>query len=293
MKLKKSLSRRVYEVMNVVLLILFSIVCIYPILNQVALSFSSSSGILKHTVSILPIDFTLETYQGILREKTFWMNYSNTLLYTVLGTGISLFMTTICAYPLSKKYLYGGSVILKFFVFTMFFGGGLIPTYMLIRNLHMIDTIWAIVVPGAIAPFSILLMKTYFEGLPSDLEDAAAIDGLSQWGCFLRIALPLSKPIIATMTLFSAVGYWNEWFSAVLYLNDSDKYPVTLYLRNIMMGAQIAAANGHKVDVSATVSIPQSIQAAAMLIVTVPILCVYPFVQKHFAKGVMIGAIKG
>ena len=293
MKMKKSLGRKVFEVVNVTVLTIFSLLCLYPILNQVALSLSSSSGILKHTVTIFPIDFTLETYTAILKEGTFWLNYRNTVIYTVVGTAISLFMTTICSYPLSKKSLYGGSYILKFFVFTMFFGGGLIPCYMLVRNLHMMDSIWAIVIPGAIAPFSILLMKTFFEGLPTDLEDAAAIDGLSQWGCFVRIALPLSKPILATMTLFSAVGYWNEWFSAVLYLNDSDKYPVTLYLRNIMMGAQIAASSGQKVDLSATVSIPQSIQAAAMLIVIIPILCIYPFVQKHFAKGVLIGAIKG
>lgn len=293
MKIKKSMSRKIFEVANVTFMIIFSFLCLYPILNQVALSFSSASGILGSGVTLWPKDFTTETYEAILREGAFWNNYKNTIIYTITGTTISVVMTTLCAYPLSKKKLYGRSGILKVIIFTMFFGGGIIPMYTLIKNLNMLDTIWSIVVPGAIAPYSVLLMKTFFEGLPSELEDAAAIDGLGQFGCFMKIIIPLSKPIVATMTLFSAVGYWNEWFSAMIYLDDNAKYPVTLYLRNIMMGAQLATQSGQKVDLAATVSIPQSIQAAAMLVVIVPILCIYPFIQKYFAKGVLIGSIKG
>ena len=202
-------------------------------------------------------------------------------------------MTTICAYALSKKRLVGRVVILRLIVFTMFFGGGLIPTYNLIKNLNMLDTIWAIVIPGAIIPYNVLLMKTYFEGLPVELEEASSIDGLSQLGFFTKIALPLSKPILATMTLFISVAYWNDWFSALLYLNDGDRYPVTLYLRNIMMGATMASQTGLNIDASTVQSVPEGIQAASMILVIVPILCIYPFVQKHFVKGVMIGSIKG
>ena len=228
-----------------------------------------------------------------MKESKFWINYRNTIVYTVLGTVIGLFMTTICAYALSKKRLVGRVVILRLIVFTMFFGGGMIPTYNLIKNLNMLDTIWAIVVPGAIIPYNVLLMKTYFEGLPVELEEASSIDGLSQLGFFTKIALPLSKPILATMTLFISVAHWNDWFAALLYLNDSDRYPVTLYLRNIMMGATLASQTGQNIDASTVQSIPEGIQAASMILVIVPILCLYPFVQKHFVKGVMIGSIKG
>lgn len=292
MNMKKSKSRKVFEVCNIILLTLIALTSLYPLLNQVAVSFSSTSGILNHNVTIVPIDFTLNAYKGILKTGAFWLNYKNTIVYTVVGTAIGLAMTTICSYALSKPSLYGRNMILKFMVFTMFFTAGLVPTYMLIRGLHMMDTIWALVIPGAIAPYHVLLMKTYFEGLPVELEEAAEIDGLSQLGYFFKMALPLSKPIIATMTLFISVWYWNDWFSAVIYLQDTEKNPVTLYLRNLMMGTQLALQSGQTIDAT-TKTIPQSLQATCMILVIFPVLCIYPFVQKHFTKGVMIGAIKG
>lgn len=291
--MKKSKSRIVFEIFNIILMAVLIVLTLYPILNQLAVSLSSNTGILTGEVTLLPIDFSLDTYKGLMKESKFWINYKNTIVYTVLGTVIGLFMTTICAYALSKKRLVGRVVILRLIVFTMFFGGGLIPTYNLIKNLNMLDTIWAIVVPGAIIPYNVLLMKTYFEGLPVELEEASSIDGLSQLGFFTKIALPLSKPILATMTLFISVAYWNDWFAALLYLNDGDRYPVTLYLRNIMMGATMASQTGVNIDASTVQSVPEGIQAASMILVIVPILCIYPFVQKHFVKGVMIGSIKG
>jgi len=290
--MKKSMSRKVFNVFNIILLISLSLVTIYPILNQLAISFSDSNGILNEKVTIYPKGFNFDTYKSIIKELIFWINYKNTIVYTTVGTLIGLAMTTICSYALSKKDLFGGAVILKVIVFTMFFSGGLIPTYMLVRNLHMTDTIWALVIPGAIAPYNILLMKTYFQGLPNDLEDASKIDGLTQFGFFRKIALPLSKPILATMTLFISVGYWNDWFSALIFLNNNKDYPITLYLRNIMMGATITSQNSQTIDATVR-AIPQSIQAASMILVILPIMCIYPFVQKYFVKGVMIGAIKG
>ena len=291
--MKKSKSRKIFEVFNVTLMIVLTALTLYPIINQLAVSLSSNTGILTGDITIFPKDFSLGTYKGLLGEAKFWINYKNTIIYTVVGTAISLFMTTICAYALSKKRLVGRTVLLRLIVFTMFFGGGLIPYYNLIKNLNMLDTIWALVLPGAIAPYNILLMKTYFEGLPDELEEAASIDGLSQFGYFWRMALPLSKPILATMTLFMSVSYWNDWFSALIYMNDGSKYPVTLYLRNIMMGATMASQTGQTIDASTVQSIPEGVQAASMILVIIPILCVYPFVQKHFVKGVMIGSIKG
>ena len=284
--MKKSKSRIVFEIFNIILMAVLIVLTLYPILNQLAVSLSSNTGILTGEVKLLPIDFSLDTYKGLMKESKFWINYKNTIVYTVLGTVIGLFMTTICAYALSKKRLVGRAVILRLIVFTMFFGGGMIPTYNLIKNLNMLDTIWAIVIPGAIVPYNVLLMKTYFEGLPVELEEASSIDGLSQLGFFTKIAL-------ATMTLFISVAYWNDWFAALLYLNDGDRYPVTLYLRNIMMGATMASQTGLNIDASTVQSVPEGIQAASMILVIVPILCVYPFVQKHFVKGVMIGSIKG
>lgn len=291
--MKKSKSRKIFEVFNVTLMIVLAALTLYPIINQLAVSLSSNTGILTGDITIFPKDFSLGTYKGLLGEAKFWINYKNTIIYTVVGTAISLFMTTICAYALSKKRLVGRTVLLRLIVFTMFFGGGLIPYYNLIKNLNMLDTIWALVLPGAIAPYNILLMKTYFEGLPDELEEAASIDGLSQFGYFWRMALPLSKLILATMTLFMSVSYWNDWFSALIYMNDGSKYPVTLYLRNIMMGATMASQTGQTIDASTVQSIPEGVQAASMILVIIPILCVYPFVQKHFVKGVMIGSIKG
>ena len=289
--MKKSKGKIVFDTFNIALMTLLTVVTLYPIINQIAISFSSTQGILTSTVNLLPKDFTLSTYQDIAGQETFWRNYLNTIIYTVSGTALGLVMTVICAYPLSRRDLVGGKTILGLIVFTMFFGGGLIPSVMLIKNLGLNNTIWALIVPGAILPYHVLLVKTFFEGIPSDLEDAASIDGLTQFGYFSRIVIPLSKPIIATMILFIAVLYWNDWFASLLYMSKSEQYPVTLFLRNIMMGATTAAQSG-EID-SSMKAIPQSMQAASMLLVTAPIMLLYPKIQKYFVKGVMIGAVKG
>ncbi|MFI3238456.1 MAG: carbohydrate ABC transporter permease [Lachnospiraceae bacterium] len=290
MKVKKSNGRKIFDVFNYTLLGLCVLVSLYPIINQVALSFSSAAGVLQNNVTIFPIDFTLGTYESIVADKKFFTGYRNTVMYCVLGTLLGLSMTSICAYALSKKNVYGANRFLKLIVFTMFFGGGLIPTFVLIRNLGFIDTIWAIIVPGCIIPYHLLIMRTYFAGLPMELEEASKIDGMGQLGYFFKIALPLSKPIIATMTLFIAVIYWNDWFAALMYINDTDMQPITLYLRNIMMGATMAAQEG---DYDSLSTVSSSVQAAAMVLVITPVLCIYPFVQKYFVTGVMIGAVKG
>ena len=290
--MRKSKGERVFNVFNIIFMTILVLLTIYPFLNQLAISLSSTTGILNEGVTIFPKGFNIDTYVDIAKEKDFWLSYGNTIIYTVSGTILGLVLTTTTSFALSKKGLWGGNKVLKMIVFTMFFGGGLIPTFMLYKNLHLTGTIWAVLLPMAIVPYHLLIMKTYFEGLPSELEDAAKIDGLGQFGYFLRIVLPLSKPILATMTLFIAVLYWNDWFSALIFLNDKAQYPVTLYLRNAMMGAAMASQNGETIDAT-TKSVPQSIQAASMILVILPVLCIYPFVQKHFVKGVMIGAVKG
>lgn len=290
--MKKSRGRKIFDAFNITLMAMLTLTTVYPLFNQLALSLSSTEAILNGKVALIPVDFTLRTYRDIAKESMFWTNYLNTIWYTFAGTVVSLVFTTTCAYALSKRELIGGKLILRLIVFTMFFGGGLIPTFMLMKNLRLTGTIWAIILPYAIIPYHVLIMKTYFQGLPGDLEDAAKIDGLAQFGFFIKIILPLSKPILATMTLFISVLYWNDWFNALIYLKDSAKYPVTLYLRNVMMGATMASQTGKTMDATVK-SVPQSIQAASMILVIFPVLCIYPFVQKHFVKGVMIGAIKG
>jgi len=288
----KTRGEKIFGVFNVVLMFLFMMMIFYPFINQIAMAFSSSNAILNGKVVLWPVDFTLKTFTDITKQTSFWSGYRNTIIYTVLGTALSLIMTTMCSYALAKKTLVGRVVITKLIIFTMYFSGGLVPTYLLVKSLKMVDTIWAILLPVCIAPYHILLMRTYFSQLPEALEEAAEIDGMNQFQYFFRVALPLSKPIIATIALFSAVIYWNDWFQAVIYLIDNEKYPVTLYLRNIMMGSAMAAQSGEALDSNAR-AVPQSLQAASMLLVILPVMCVYPFVQKHFVRGVMLGAVKG
>ena len=274
---------------------MFSIVFVtlYPFLYELAISFSGTKEVLLGNVSIFPKDFTLTSYKHILTQSNFWLGYKNTILYTVLGTFIALVLTIMCAYPLSKSDLFGSTFIMKFIVFTMFFSGGLIPFYMLIKGLDMIDTVWAMVVPGAINAYNVLIMRTFFKGIPKSLEDAAEIDGLGKVGVLIRIVLPLSMPIIATITLFVAVWLWNEWFLALIVFNDDAKYPVTLFLRNIVMGSLMSSSSGQEVSQTGSQSIPQTLQAATIMLITIPILLIYPFLQKYFVKGVMIGSVKG
>ncbi len=289
--MKKTQGQKVFNVFNCIFLGIIMLGAAYPIVNQIAISFSSANGIMYNTVTIFPVDFTLDTYASLLKQSDFWIKYKNSVIYTICGTAIALFMTTTLSFALAKRNLYGANMLTKLIVFTMFFGGGLIPHYTLIRNLGLIDTIWAILIPNCVVPYNVLIMRTFFRSLPVELEEASRLDGLGQLGHFLQIALPLSKPIIATMVLFISVVYWNDWFAALLYINTPDKQPVTLYLRNVLMGASMAAQSG-EFDAGAN-TIPQSIQAASTMLVIAPVLCIYPFVQKYFVKGVMIGAVKG
>lgn len=291
--MKKSMGYKIFLVCNAVILTLVAISCLYPFINMFATSLSNNEAVMKGTVSIWPKGFNLEAYSRILKESQFWIGYKNTIIYTVVGTLVSLVMTIACAYPLSKKNLIGKKPILLFMIFTMYFGGGLIPHYLLIKNIGMMDSIFAIVLPGAVSVYNMLIMKTFFQGIPESLLEAAQIDGMGQFGMLTKIVLPLSKPIIATMTLFYAVGFWNDWFTALIYMNSTSKFPVTLFLRDVVMGVTLAAQSGQSIDANAASGVmAQTMQSATVMLVTIPILCVYPFVQKHFVKGVMLGSVK-
>ncbi|MDG4810535.1 carbohydrate ABC transporter permease [Micromonospora sp. WMMD1120] len=282
---------RIFRVVNTIVLLGVVAVTLFPFLNIVARSLSDEASIIAGKVTIIPRGFDLTAYDLVTSDAMFWTNYRNTVVYTVVATLISIVLTTCYAYVLSKPQLKGRGFLVGVALFTMFFSGGLIPNYVLVTSLGMKNTIWAVVIPNAISVFNLLVMKAFFESLPSELEEAAAVDGLNTYGILLRIVLPLSKAIIATMVLFYAVAFWNSWFTAFLYIDKQDLLPVTVYLRNLIAGATSAessgAADADKVQAAAT------LQAVTIVLTTLPILAVYPFVQRYFVRGVLLGAVKG
>ena len=282
---------KVFRVVNVTVLILVMITMLYPFLMIVAQSFSSDTAIRSGHVNIFPVGFNLTTYRLVMGDATFWTDYRNTVVYTAVATVIAIVLTTCYAYVISKKHLRGRGVMIGIAVFTMFFNGGLIPNYILITSIGFRNTIWAIVLPNAISVFNLLVMKSFFENLPLELMEAAQIDGLNTYGILWYIVLPLSKAVLATMVLFYAVSFWNSWFSAFLYMDKSELFPVTVYLRNLIAGASSASSSGAGASDVAQVS--ANIQSVTMVLTVLPILCIYPFVQRYFVSGVMLGSVKG
>ena len=288
--IKPSKSYRVFQVFNTVLMILILFITLYPFVYLVAQSFSSDAAVSAGQVTFFPVDFTLDTYKYLLKDDSFFKYYGNTILYTVVGTLISVIGTALLAYPLSKPRLRLNKFFTPFVVFTMYFTGGIIPNYILVTQwLGLQDSMLAIILPGAISTFNLLVMKSFFAGLPEELEEAASIDGMGVYGIFVKIILPLSKPILATMALFYMVGMWNEWFAPMMYLDSRDKWPIALWVRQLVEGA-----NNTEIGSSAEASSVQApLKSATMVLTSIPIICVYPFVQKYFVQGMTIGAVKG
>jgi putative aldouronate transport system permease protein len=288
---RPSRGYRAFKVINTVVLVGIVLLTLYPFVNIIARSFSAEGYIQSGQVNLVPRGFNLTTYRIVISDPIFWTNYRNTVAYTTVATCISMVLTTCYAYVLSKKQLWGRKLLVGIAVFTLFFSGGLIPNYVLITSLGMVDTIWAIVLPNAISVFNLLVMKSFFENLPPELEEAAAVDGVDTYRILLRIVLPLSKAVIATMTLFYAVSFWNSWFTAFLYLDHSDLFPVTMYLRNLIAGATGASATG-----AASGDLAQAaanIQSVTIVLIVLPIVLVYPFIQRYFVSGVTLGSVKG
>jgi len=277
-----------FRVFNVILMLFIIFITLAPVLNIVAKSFSHVKYLDQNNVTFYPKGFNTTTYQLVMANKMFWVNYGNTILYTVLGTVISLILSTFVAYPLSVPRLRGKVLITGFILFTMFFGGGMIPNYILVRSLGMRNTIWSIVIPGAISTYNVIVMRTFFENIPRELEEAAVIDGMNTYGILFKIIVPLSMPILATMTLFYAVGMWNSWFGAFMYLDKSEMYPVIIFLRNIISGSLLSSSS----DSDAVGQVGANIKAVCIVLTSVPILCVYPFLQRYFVQGMMIGSVK-
>ena len=290
-KVKESWQYRVFQIFNVIIMVLICAATLYPFLYLVAQSFSSEAAIIKGQVKIVPVDFNLTTYKSVLSKGDFLGYYKNTILYAVFGTFFSVLFSSMLAYPLSKPNLRLNKFFVPFIIFTMYFGGGLIPNYILMTSLGLRNTIFSFILPGLIGTYYVLLMKSFFASFPHELEEAGEIDGLSKYGVFFRIVIPNSKPIIATMVLFYMAGYWSNWFNAFLYLEDRSKWPVAYHLRQIIIGAATSADPGAASQEN--MQIAANIKSCSMVLMAVPIICVYPFIQKYFVQGMMLGGVKG
>lgn len=263
-----------------------------PLANVFSKAVSEEWAIVSGKVGIFPIGFQLDTMREVISSPTFVRAFIISVGVTAVGTILSILFTAVTAYPLSKRQLPGISFIMVLFVFTMLFSGGLIPNYLLMRQLHLINNLWVLVLPGLIGVFNMLIIKSYYEGLPEALEESARIDGAKTYTILFRIILPLSLPVIATIALFYAVGYWNDFFSPMIYINDASLKTLQLYLRDVVMDADTSNATNKSMDDLMNMS-PEGIRAATVVASTVPILLVYPFLQKYFIKGVLIGSVKG
>ena len=286
-KIKQSGAYRVFTVCNTILMALISAVMLYPFIYLIAQSFSSAAAINAGRVGLLPVDFNVDTYKNILAGGEFVRYYGNTIVYSLLGTALALLLSSMLAYPLSKVELKGNKIIGPLIIFTMYFGGGMIPSYVVMITLGLRDTVAGFLFPGLISTYYVILMRSFFATIPKELEEAGEMDGLNKIGVFFRIALPLSMPIMATMALFYLVQYWNDWFDAFLYLDTKTKIPVALHLRNL-----ISTASSPE-DASDSIQVAANIKSCAMVLTAAPIICVYPFIQKYFVQGMMLGGVKG
>lgn len=284
-------GRLLFNIINFVVLSVVAVITMYPFLYVLAASLSDQLFIQQGRIGIIPMGLQFEAYRRVLEFPMLARSYLNTVTYTVVGTAISLVLTICASYPLSRRDLPGRNVLTAFVLLPMLFSGGLIPTFLVVNALGMRDTIWAIVIPSAIASFYVFVQRTFFEQIPAELEDAAKIDGCSYLQTLIRIILPLSVPSLVTIGLFYAVNEWNSFFPAMIYLNDEAKFPVQILLRDIVIQNQTDQVMVDVYDDKNLIS--ESIKYATLVVATLPILVVYPFIQKYFVQGSMIGSVKG
>ncbi|RXZ81396.1 carbohydrate ABC transporter permease [Paenibacillaceae bacterium] len=290
---EQTFSSRLLRWLNYILLALSAYITLFPFINVIAVSFSSSRAINAAEVFMWPIEFNVEAYLNLLKDGQLVVAMKNTVIITIIGTFLNMVFTIFAAYPLSKSRLKGRNVMLMAILFTMLFSGGLIPNFLLINSLGIVNTYWALWLPALISAYNMFVMKSFLEGLPEELEESAAIDGASDFTILWRIILPLSKPVIAALTLFYAVGWWNSYMNVLIYIRSTDKVSlmVKLYQMIDLVSPELLRSSGE--GYQEMLITPEGIRAAAVVFAIVPILCVYPFLQKHFIKGVLLGSIKG
>ena len=289
---KNTFSRNLFLGIDVLIMIVLMVMCLYPILYVLFASLSDSGELMAYNGLLLkPIGLNLEAYKAVFKNPMIGKGYINTIIILVSGLFINLVMTTLAAYFLSKKNIMLKNFIMVLMLFTMYFSGGLIPSYITIKSLGLYNSLLALILPGAISTYNLIIMRTSFQGIPSGLEEAAYLDGAGHLSIIWNVILPLSKAIIAVMVLYYGVAHWNSWFGASIYLNDRNKYPLQLILREILLQNDVSNMAGS--SGGDEYSIAESIKYAVIIVATAPILCIYPFLQKYFVKGVMIGALKG
>lgn len=293
MKIIDSWGDRTFNLVSLILVWFVVIVTFYPFVYVFSSSISDPVSVLQNKVFLWPVGFSLKPYTTILNYPEMTIGYLNTIFYTVVGTAINMLLSSLMAYPLSRKGLVFRKYFMVMVTFTLVFSGGLIPTFLIVKELGMIDTRWALLIPGAISTWNVILLKTFFESLPKELEEAATIDGASPMNVLFRIILPLSKPAFVTISLFYAVGHWNSYFSAMIYLTNENLFPVQLFLRKIVLLGQTADIMDEQGLSTEKLIMAESLKYATIMIVALPIVLVYPFIQKHFVKGVMLGSLKG
>lgn len=294
MKPIRKTDERLFQAVIYGISFLILLIVLYPLVFVLSASFSNPNLVIEGQVWLLPKGFNLNAYRQVFMDQMILTGYKNTILYTVVGTVVNLFLTVLLAFPLSRKDLPGRNWVMFFVTFTMFFHGGLIPTYILIKNLKLIDSFWVMVFPTAISTYNMIVMRTYFQNsIPFELMESAFIDGCNNFRLLWSIVLPLSKPILAVIGLFYAVGHWNAFFNAMIYFNDEMKYPLQLILRNILLQNQFEEMGTDAFDLQDRVLLAESIKYAVIVVSSLPVLLLYPFIQRYFVKGVMIGALKG
>jgi putative aldouronate transport system permease protein len=291
---RESVRDKVFVVVNYTLLAIIACLMIYPLIYVLSASFSNPARTVLGDIWLFPKELTLDLYVKVFQNEKILIGYRNTIIYTVFGTFINLLFSVMIAYPLSRKDFYGRNMITVFIMITMFFSGGMIPTYLLVKDLGMLDTIWAIVLPGAVSVYNVIIMRTFFQSIPNELYEAASIDGCGNISFLLKIVMPLSMPIIAVMTLFYGVGHWNAYFDSLIYLNDESKFPLQLFLRQMLIQEDMSGMSSASDNaISEHLMQIEGLKYAVVIVASLPMLVLYPFLQKYFVKGVMIGSIKG
>lgn len=288
--MRQTKGEKIFEVFNVIIMCLLALVTLYPMINVLAVSLSRNDYVVRGEVTFYPIGFTLKAYNYLFKFSTILDGYRNTLFLVIVGTALNLLFTAMTAYALSKRDLIGRNLFLFLIVFTMMFGGGMIPSYLLVKDLHLINSLWSLILPGTISAYNLIIMKNFFQSIPRELIESSRIDGLSEMGILFRIVIPLSLPALTTIGLFYAVGHWNSFFNAIIYINNKKKWPLQLILRDILFFADTQQALTD--DVSTNIPL-EPLKMATVIGTTLPVLAFYPFIQKYFVKGVMIGSVKG
>lgn len=292
---KPSLGDRLFDLVNHLLLLLVLLVVLYPLVFVASASVSNPEAVLNGEVWLWPKELSFTGYEKVFANGDIVRGYGNTILYTAVGTLVNVTLTIMAAYPLSRKDLYGRHAITALFVFTMFFSGGLIPTYLLVKNLGMVNTMWALIIPNAVAIWNIIIMRTFFQqSIPLEVQESAQMDGCGNLQILWRIVLPLSLPILAVMVLFYSVAHWNAYFQALIYLTDRSKYPLQLILREILIQSNMREMlQTNEESLAKSIMEAESIKYAVVIIANLPVLLLYPFLQRYFVKGMVIGAVKG